>query len=96
MFCEPEREVPERKVKDRRVPVGQGRNSLCEQRPAIVAAPDRRHTAKNRILLVPAQPPLLNQNGIDEALFGLDGARQNTLRPKQARQNSIHGNQLRI
>jgi len=70
MFCEPEREV-----KERRVPVGQGRNSLCEQRPAIVAAPDRCYTVKNRVFLIPAQPPPLNQNCIDEALFGLDGAR---------------------
>jgi hypothetical protein len=69
---------------------------MSEQCPAIVAPPDGRYTVKNRVLLIPTQSALADNNGVDEALLGLNGTRYGTLRPKQVRQKSVRCNQLRI
>ncbi|MGA8762423.1 MAG: hypothetical protein WB562_05995 [Candidatus Sulfotelmatobacter sp.] len=69
---------------------------LSKERPAIIAAPDRGNTPKNRVFLGPAQPSLANQHCIDEPLFRVDDMWQGTLRLKQVWQKSIRCNQLRI
>ena len=91
MFCKFEGEVEKCGAV-----VGHGGKGMPEQRPAIVAAPDGRHTVKNRVLLIPAQPALANENCIDEPLLGLNGMRYGTLNPKQVRQKSVHCNQLGV
>ena len=91
MFCEFEGEVEEC-----RVVVGHGGKGMSEQGPAIVAPPDGRHTVKNRVLLIPTQPALANNNCVDELLLGLNGMWYGTLRPKQVGQKSVRCNQLRI
>ena len=70
MFCQFEREIEEC-----RVAIGHGGKGVPEQRPAIVVVPDDRHTFKNRVLLVPAQPALPDNDCIDELVLRLNGPR---------------------
>ena len=91
MFCEFQGEVEKCGAV-----VGNGGKGKPEQRPAIVAPPDARHTLKNRILLISAEPALPNENCIDEPLLRLNHIRYGTLNPKQVRQKSVHCNQLGV